>query len=101
MTPIIITHPKEITHPLKGCSQPTFEYLERNRFLSSQQFGFRRNRSTSSAVVYFTVIVRKSMDRDQLTGALFVDLKKAFDTVDHSILISKLPLYGIEHAEQI
>jgi len=41
------------------------------------------------------------MDRDQLTGALFVDLKKAFDTVDHSILISKLPLYGIEHAEQI
>jgi len=78
-----------------------YEYLERNRFLSSQQFGFRRNRSTSSAVVYFTDIVRKSMDRGQLTGALFVDLKKAFDTVDHSILISKLPLYGIEHAEQI
>ena len=40
------------------------------------------------------------MDRGQLTGALFVDLKKAFDTVDHSALISKLPLYGIEHAEQ-
>jgi len=40
------------------------------------------------------------MDRGQLTGALFVDLKKAFDTVNHSALISKLPLYGIEHAEQ-
>ena len=37
------------------------------------------------------------MDRGQLTGALFVDLKKAFDIVDHSTLISKLPLYGIEH----
>ena len=39
------------------------------------------------------------MDRGQLTGALFIDLRKAFDTVDHSTLISKLPLYGIEHAE--
>ena len=77
-----------------------YEYLENNKFLSSQQFGFRRNRSTSSAVVYFTDIVRKNMDRGQLTGALFIDLRKAFDTVDHSTLISKLPLYGIEHAEQ-
>ena len=40
------------------------------------------------------------MDRGQLTGALFIDLRKAFDTVDHFTLISKLPLYGIEHAEQ-
>ena len=40
------------------------------------------------------------MDRGHLTGALFIDLSKAFDTVDHSTLISKLPLYGIEHAEQ-
>ena len=77
-----------------------YEYLESNKFLSSQQFGFRRNRSTSSAVVYFTDIVRKSMDKGQLTGALFIDLRKAFDTVDHSTLISKLPLYGIENAEQ-
>ena len=77
-----------------------YEYLENNKFLSSQQFGFRRNGSTTSAVVYFTDIVRKSMDRGQLTGALFIDLRKAFDTVDHSTLISKLPLYGIGHAEQ-
>ena len=40
------------------------------------------------------------MDRGQLTSALFIDLRKAFDTVDHSTLISKLPLYGIEYAEQ-
>ena len=77
-----------------------YEYLENNEFLSSQQFGFRRSRSTSSAVVYFTDIVRKNMDRAHLAGALFIDLSQAFDTVDHSTLISKLPLYGIEHAEQ-
>ena len=40
------------------------------------------------------------MDRGQLTGTLFIDLRKAFDTVDHSTLISKHPLYGIEHVEQ-
>ena len=40
------------------------------------------------------------MDTGQLTGALFIDLRKTFDTVDHSTLISELPLYGIEHAEQ-
>ena len=40
------------------------------------------------------------MDRGYITGALFIDLSQAFDTVDHSTLISKLPLYGIEHAEQ-
>ena len=50
-----------------------YDYQEKT-FLSFQQFGFRRNRSTSSAVVYFTDIVRKNMDRGQLTGALFIDL---------------------------
>ena len=40
------------------------------------------------------------MDRGQLTGVLFIDLRKAFHTVDHSMLISKLPFYGIGHAEQ-
>ena len=39
------------------------------------------------------------MDRGQLTGAVFVDLRKAYDTVDHSMLLSKLPLYGINHEE--
>ena len=39
------------------------------------------------------------MDRGELTGAVFIDLQKAFDTVEHSILISKLPLYGIRNGE--
>ena len=40
------------------------------------------------------------MDKGQLTGALFIDLRKAFDTEDHCPLVSKLPLYGTEIAEQ-
>ena len=39
------------------------------------------------------------MDRGLLTGAVFVDLRKAYDTVDHSRVLSKLPLYGINHEE--
>ena len=50
-----------------------YKYLENNKLLSSQQFGFRRNRSTFSTVVYFTDKVRKNMDRGQFTGALFID----------------------------
>lgn len=74
--------------------------LEKCLVYERQQFGFRRNRSTSSAVVFITDIVRKSMDKGQLTGAMLIDLRKAFDTVDNSTLIQKLPLYGIKNAEQ-
>ena len=39
------------------------------------------------------------MDQGKLTGAVFIDLQKAFDTVEHSILLSKLPFYGIKGTE--
>ena len=76
-----------------------YEYLESNKLLSPYQFGFRKNHSTSSAVVHLTDTVRKSMDMGKLTGALFIDLRKAFDTVDHECLTSKLPNYGIDNTE--
>ena len=76
-----------------------YEYLENNELLSPFQFGFRKNRSTASAVVHLTDTVRKNMDMGQLTGALFIDLRKAFDTVDHQSLTSKLLCYGVENNE--
>ena len=76
-----------------------YEYLETNKLLSPNQFGFRRSRSTQHAVTYFSDYVRKHMDDGEYTGAVFVDLKKAFDTVDHGRLLSKLPSYGIKGKE--
>jgi hypothetical protein len=43
--------------------------------------------------------IRTSMDNQQLTGAVFLDLRKAFDTVNHARLLNKLPSYGINAVE--
>lgn len=70
-------------------------YLENNNLLSEHQYGFRQNRSTRDAVTRLADNIRKNMDDGKLTGALFMDLRKAFDTVNHGCLLQKLPYYGI------
>ena len=70
------------------------QYLKKFDLLSPAQSGFRQHHSTESAVIYFTDEIRRNADAGRLTGALFVDLKKAFDTVPHKELISKLERFG-------
>lgn len=70
------------------------QYLKKFDLLSPAQSGFRQHHSTESAVIYFTDEIRRNADAGRLTGALFVDLKKAFDTVPHKELISKLEPFG-------
>ena len=74
-------------------------YLQENCLLSPFQSGFRKNHSTQAAVTYFCDNIYRSMDSGKLTGALFIDLRKAFDTVSHERLISKLSRYGIRDQE--
>ena len=76
-----------------------YTYLEENNLLSHCQFGFRRKSSTEHAVTYFSDFIRSSMDKGKLTGAVFVDLRKAFDTIDHATLIAKLQIYGVRGKE--
>ena len=76
-----------------------YTYLEENNLLSDCQFGFRRKSSTVHAVTYFSDLIKTSMDEGKLTGAVFVDLRKAFDTIDHATLIAKLPIYGVHGKE--
>ena len=47
----------------------------------------------------FTDSIRRAIDSGKMTGAVFMDLRKAFDTVEHKVLLSKLPLKGIVHGE--
>ena len=70
-------------------------YLEDNNLLSSQQFGCRKNRSTELAATLLLDNIRKGMDKGNFSGAVFIDLRKAFDTISHSSIITKLPEYGI------
>ena len=72
-----------------------YTYLEDKNLLSDCQFGFRRRSSTEHAITYFSDFIRTSMDKSKLTGAVFVDLRKAFDTIDHATLLAKLPVYRV------
>ena len=74
-------------------------HLERHNLLFKYQFGFRPNRSTELAVTYFTDFIRKEADSGKATGAVFIDLTKAFDTISHSIMLSKLSRHGVSDME--
>lgn len=70
-------------------------YLENFNILSPSQFGFRRGKSTEDAVSALTSLITKELDQGRKCLAIFLDLKKAFDTVSHSILVQKLESIGI------
>ena len=67
-------------------------YLENDKMLTSCQLGFRKRYNTKLAVTLFTDNIRRAMDHGLLTGAVFVDLQKAFDTVEHLLVLKKTSL---------
>lgn len=71
------------------------QYLCNIKFFSKAQYGFVKNSSTLSIATDTVSYLQDAMDSGQLGGALFIDLKKAFDTVDHSILLYKLEMIGV------
>ena len=71
------------------------DYIERHNILYDKQYGFRKNHSTEMAIIELTNKLTDAIDEGKLTAGIFLDLSKAFDTVDHSIIISKLEHYGI------
>ena len=71
-------------------------FLEKCKFLSETQFGFRKNFSTIYAVSHVYENLLKNVDHDRYSCCLFFDLSKALDTVDHKILLHKLErLFGM------
>jgi len=74
-------------------------FLSKNKIIYDLQFGFRENHSTTHALIYLTEKVRKALDEKYYSCGVFVDLQKAFDTVDHDILLYKLNHYGIRGIE--
>lgn len=69
--------------------------MNKNNILSSNQFGFRSGHSTALAVSLFIERIYDALDENEYAIGLFLDLSKAFDTVNHNILIRKLSYYGI------
>ena len=79
----------------KALHPQLYAYLKNNGILTSKQFGFRPNLSTGTALAHFTDNILQNMDAGSFTGALFLDLSKAFDPVDHPLLLQKLTNIGL------
>ena len=71
------------------------KYLTDHAILHNNQFGFRPKLSTSLALLQLVDQLTKCMDENMITIGVFVDLAKAFDTVDHNILLRKFEHYGV------
>jgi len=71
------------------------QYMTKNDAFYDRQFGFRQKHSTQLAIITLVDKITKSLDSGDIVISVFLDLKKAFDTVDHCILLNKLSAYGI------
>ena len=71
------------------------KFLDINKVLIKEQSGFRAKHSTTTALMRVTDDWLKAMDNGQYTGAVFIDLQKAFDMVNHELLLLKLSGLGI------
>ena len=71
-------------------------YLEQHKMIYKLQFGFREKHSTNHAIISMIEKIQQAMKNNQLAVGIFIDLQKAFDTVNHEILLHKLNYYGIK-----
>ena len=78
-----------------------YDFLQAHNILFQNQFGFRKNNSTTFALIEITEKIKETIDNKKYGCGIFIDLRKAFDTVNHEILLRKLEHYGIRGKAQV
>ena len=72
-----------------------FSYVSQEKILYSKQFGFQSGHSTEHAILQLANQIRESFENNLYSLGVFIDLSKSFNTVNHSIILKKLEIYGI------
>ena len=72
----------------------TESFLKTNNILYNFQSGFRRNHSTDNCLSFLNDKIVKGLDSGWYTGMILIDLQKAFDTINHDILLNKMKFIG-------
>ena len=80
----------------KTVHQQLENYLRSKILLYDYQSGFRNSYSTDSCLTHLTDQIRFDMDKGNYTGMVMIDLQKAFDTIDHNILLNKLKAISLD-----
>ena len=77
------------------CNNILNNYLETQNVLLEEQYGFRKNRSTSLSIFNYVKFITESMNNNKVVGSIYIDFARAFDSVNHGRLIEKLTDMGI------
>ena len=73
-----------------------YSYMAKNNLMYGRQSGFRRQHSSETALIKIIDTLLFDMDNNHITGMVLVGYQKAFDMVDHSLLLLKLKIYGLD-----